>query len=60
MLQAIGEGVTQVISMGGEVVTALLGESGAFKDLLPVIGMGIGMGIVGWGVRTIKNLTWGF
>lgn len=60
MLEQIASGVTQVISFGGEVVTALLGDNGAFAALLPVIGMSIGMGVVGWGIRTIKSLTWGF
>lgn len=60
MLEAIGTGVTKVIALGGEVVTAILGTDGAFAALLPVIGLSIGMGIVGWGIRTVKSLTWGF
>lgn len=60
MLDAIKSGVTAVISMGGEVVTAIVGESGAFAALLPVIGVAIGIGLVGWGIRTVKSLTWGF
>lgn len=60
MLQAITTGVTTVIEAAGTVVTAIVGEGGAMKDLLPVIGMAIGLGLVGWAIRTIKSLTWGF
>lgn len=60
MMNAIGSGVTSVIGYAGEVVTALISESGALSALLPVIGMAIGIGLVGWGIRTVKSLTWGF
>lgn len=60
MMDAIGRGVTSVIGYAGEVVTALISESGALSALLPVIGMAIGIGLVGWGIRTVKSLTWGF
>lgn len=60
MIEAITTGVTTAITIGGSVVTAILGEAGALKDLLPVIGLAIGFGGVGWGIRTIKSLTWGF
>lgn len=60
MLEAIGSGVTSVIKYAGEVVTAICGEAGAFNSLLPVIGMAVGIGLVGWGIRTVKSLTWGF
>lgn len=60
MMNAIGSGVTAVIGFAGDVVTALVSESGAFVDLLPVIGMAVGIGLVGWGIRTVKSLTWGF
>jgi len=60
MLKAIEDGVVAVIGYGGDVVSALLSETGEFAALLPIIGMAIGMGVVGWGIRTIKSLTWGF
>lgn len=60
MLNAIGTGVTEVISWGGEVLTAIVGETGAFGAVLPVVGISVGLGIVGWGIKTIKSLVWGF
>lgn len=60
MIEAILQGVTTAISACGQVVAALLGEAGELKDLLPVIGLAVGIGLVGWGIRTVKSLTWGF
>lgn len=60
MLEAIGTGVTQVIDWGGDVLSAIVGESGSMAAVLPVVGIAIGMGIVGWGISTIKSLVWGF
>lgn len=60
MLAAIGSGVTEVISWGGEVLTAITGAEGAFSAVLPVIGVSIGLGIVGWAIATIKSLVWGY
>lgn len=60
MMSAIGTGITSVIGYAGEVVTALVGESGALSALLPVVGMAVGIGLVGWGIRVVKSLTWGF
>lgn len=58
MLEAIGTGVTSVITWGGNVLTAI--TSGSMAAVLPVIGVTIGLGIVGWGIKTIKSLVWGF
>lgn len=60
MIEAITSGVTTVITAAGTVVSAIVSDTGAMKDLLPVIGMAIGLGLVGWAIRTIKSLTWGF
>ena len=57
---AITDGVGTAVSSAGKVVTALLTEGGELAALLPVVGLAIGIGLVGWGVRTIKSLTWGF
>lgn len=60
MMNAIGTGVTNVIGFAGDVVTAIVSDGGALSALLPVIGMAVGIGLVGWGIRTVKSLTWGF
>lgn len=60
MVEAILTGVETALSIGGSVVSGILGEAGQLKELLPVIGLAIGFGGVGWGIRTIKSLTWGF
>ena len=60
MMNAIGQGVTSVIGFAGEVVTAIADSGGDLAPLLPVIGMAVGIGLVGWGIRTVKSLTWGF
>lgn len=54
---AIGDGVTAVIDWGGEVLTSI--TSGGMAAVLPVVGIAIGIGIVGWGIATIKSLVWG-
>lgn len=60
MINAITSGVGTVIEAAGKVVTAIISDGGAMNALLPVIGMAVGLGLVGWGIRTIKSLTWGF
>lgn len=60
MVEAITTGVSTAITICGNVVTAIVGESGGLKDLLPIIGLAIGFGGVGWGISTMKSLTWGF
>lgn len=59
MLEAIGTGVTQAIAFAGDVVQALTGAEGALQPLLGVVGLAVGIGIIGWGIATIKNLVWG-
>lgn len=60
MVASITAGVTSVIGWVGNVVSAIFGESGAMSDLLPAIGIAIGIGIIGFGIRTIKNVVWGY
>lgn len=59
MLEAITQGVTHGITIVGEVVTAIVGASGAMSALLPVIGLSIGFGAIGFGIAKIKSLVWG-
>lgn len=60
MISAIGSGVTAVIGYAGQVIDAIVSEGGAMVAILPVIGLAIGIGLVGWSIRTVKSLTWGF
>ena len=60
MLEAIGSGVTSCIGFVGQLVTAIFSAEGDLAELLPVIGLQIGMGIVGFGIAKVKGLTWGF
>lgn len=60
MLAAITTGVTTVISFVGNVITAITGASGAWKDLLPVIGLGIGVMFVMFAITTVKSLIKGY
>ena len=43
MMNAISTALTDVIGWVGEVVTALVGETGQLKDLLPLMAIGIGI-----------------
>ena len=55
MLDAIGTGVTTVITYVGNVISAITSASGAWKDLLPVIGLGIGVMFVMFAITTVKG-----
>ena len=59
-MTAIGNGVTAVIGYAGDVADALFTSGGELASLLCVVGLSVGLGIVGWGIRTVKSLTWGF
>lgn len=60
LMTSIGTGVTSVIGYAGDVANALFTEGGELATLLGVIGLSVGLGIVGWGIPTVKSLTWGF
>ena len=60
MIEAIVSGVGTAVEVCGSVLSSIFGEAGALKDLLPVIGLGIGFSAAGWAIHTIKSLTWGF
>lgn len=57
MLDAISSGVSSALGWGGSILGAI--TIGPMKAVLPVIGAVIGLGIVGWGIKTIKSLVWG-
>lgn len=60
MLDAIGTGVTSVITYVGNVITAITGASGAWKDLLPVVGLSVGVMFVMYAIRFVKSLIKGY
>lgn len=60
MLAGITTGLSSVITMCGDVVTAIFSEAGALADVTPLIYIGIAMGVIGFGIKTIKSLAWGF
>lgn len=55
----ITSAVTQAITWIGSVVTALLGDSGAWAALWPYFVIGIGISIVSFGALMISRLVWG-
>lgn len=54
-LTNIGSVLTAAIGWVGNVVTALMGDSGAMSDLLPFIALGLGVGILGLGVGYVRS-----
>lgn len=59
MLEAVTSGVTVVIGWVGSVVTAIVGEAGALKDLLPLFSIGVAISAFLFGIRAIKSVVWG-
>lgn len=58
-LTQVGTIVTDVITWIGSVVTALLGENGAWAALWPYFIIGIGISIVSFAAVMIGRLVWG-
>ena len=59
MLEAVTSGITTVIGWVGTVITALLGESGALSELLPLFAIGVAISAILLGVKIIKSFIWG-
>lgn len=55
LLSQIGNVLTAAIGWVGNVVSAMFGESGALADLLPYLAIGMGVGILGLGVRYVRS-----
>lgn len=60
MLDAISTGVTTAIGYVGDVLSAIVGTSGDLAGILPVLGLSIGMGVIGFGISKLKSVIWGF
>ena len=60
MLDLISNSVNSVMNMGAAVLDAIFTTNGSWSVVQPLIGIGIAMGVIGFAVRTIKSLSWGF
>ena len=59
MIEAATTGLTTAIGWIGTVVTGLLGTNGELKDLLPLIGINIGISALMLGIKAIRSFSWG-
>lgn len=59
LVEKVTEALTTVIGWVGTVVTALVGETGALKDLLPLLAVGVAVSALMLGVKAIKSFIWG-
>ena len=55
LLTQIGAVLTDAIGWVGQTVTAMFGATGALKDLTPFLALGIGIGILGLGVKYVRS-----
>lgn len=59
MMAAVTTALGTVIEWIGTVVTALVGESGALSELLPLFAIGVAISAFLLGIKAIKSLIWG-
>ncbi len=59
MLTALQSVFATLITMIGQVVTALVGTGGAWHDLLDLFVIGIAVSVVLLSVKVIRKVVWG-
>lgn len=59
MLAAVTSGLTTVIEWCGTVITAIVGESGALGELLPLLAIGVSISVLMLGFKVIRSVIWG-
>lgn len=59
MLEAVGTGITTVIGWVGNVVSALVTESGQLSELMPLFAIGIAISAILLGVKIVRSIVWG-
>lgn len=59
MIDAVSTALGTVIGWVGSVVTALTGESGALKELLPLLAIGVAVSAFFMGIKAIRGVIWG-
>lgn len=55
LLTQIGSVLTAAIGWVGQTVTAMFDTEGALADLLPYLALGMGIGILGLGVKYVRS-----
>lgn len=55
LITQIGAVLTAAIGWVGDVVSAMFGAQGALADLLPYLALGMGIGILGLGVKYVRS-----
>lgn len=55
LLTQIGTVLSSAITWVGSVVSAMFGTSGALADLVPFLAIGMGLGILGLGVKYVRS-----
>ena len=59
MLNAVTSALTTVIDWVGTVVTALVSDTGALKELLPLLAIGVGISALMFGIKAVRSVIWG-
>lgn len=59
LMTSVTTALGDVIGWVGTVVTALVGENGALKELLPLLAVGVAVSALMLGVKAIKSFIWG-
>ena len=57
MLEAVTSGLSEVIGWVGAVVTAV--TTGALKELLPLLAIGVAVSALMLGIKAIRSFIWG-
>lgn len=55
LITQIGTVLTAAIGWVGNVVSAMFGADGAMADLVPFLALGLGIGILGLGVKYVRS-----
>lgn len=59
MLEAIGTSLTAVFSWFGQFFSALTTPEGSLYAMLPLVGVGLAISLVGFSFKLIKRILWG-
>lgn len=59
MLEHVTSGITTVIGWIGDVLTAIVGESGALTELGPLFAIGISISAIMLGIKVVRGIVWG-